>query len=439
MDNQTTVATPKEHPFKKNVTENAVRDNKASTNIGVIVNSTTTKKETPKSKSRVSSVVIQPYDPYEMIPGTEMYFPSNGTHNSALYLRRYRNHKRVKSLTVDISDYNKKRVFLFVVNFHFAFYKNIPFMDDEYFPLFAKDFNHDFDVVYIGPQKDREYHALSNNLPSRGYYSYHSFTVALSCFPPNRGFNYAGVFLMNDDSCLHPKLLNEYDLAQSHGESISSWSSKIIWMWNTIKNQHGITFAQSYLNAIKVLKNDSVVQSVCNYDEKKLVKGWSDLFYVTKKDIELFLRIEKVMYDNRVFLENAVPAIMRCLKATEFNNCNHGSMPKILKCVHVHPVKLSDQSNRDLCINRIKSISMGQRPHTYYLCVCSKSTGSLYRVGVSISISNCFFITILKCPIHFLCILKNLQWIELRCLMISLNSPFLDSISILHIRFSKTL
>lgn len=372
MDNRTAVATPNEHPLKKNGNEHGVHDDKTSTEIGKTVNSTKTEKGMEESKVWAWNNDVKSYNPYEMIPGTELYFSSNGTHNSALYLRRYRNHKRVKSSTVDMSDYNKKPILLFIVNFHFAYYKNIPFMDDEYFPLFAKDFNYDFDVVYIGPQKDHEYYALSNNLPSRGYYSYHSFTVALSCYPRNRGFNYAGVFLMNDDSCLHPKLLNEYDLAQSHGESISSWSSKIIWMWNTMKNEHGITFAQGYLNAIKVLKNDSLVQNVCNYNEKKLVKGWSDIFYVAKKDIPLFLRIERVMYDNRVFLENAVPAIMRCLKAKQFINCNHGTMPKILSCVHVHPVKFSDNDNRDLCINRIKSISMGRKPHTHYLYVCLK-------------------------------------------------------------------
>ena len=112
---------------------------------------------------------------------TLKYYPNvtNEEPNPFLYLRSYRNHKRVPASQKNIKDYFTRKVYLFVVNFHFIYYKNIPFMDESYFPTFASIFNHDFDVIYIGPKSNKNHSVLSNGLPLRGYYSYHTLRVAL--------------------------------------------------------------------------------------------------------------------------------------------------------------------------------------------------------------------------------------------------------------------
>ena len=96
---------------------------------------------------------------------TLKYYPNvtNEEPNPFLYLRSYRNHKRVPASQKNIKDYFTRKVYLFVVNFHFIYYKNIPFMDESYFPTFASIFNHDFDVIYIGPKSDSQKHFCKNN------------------------------------------------------------------------------------------------------------------------------------------------------------------------------------------------------------------------------------------------------------------------------------
>ena len=93
---------------------------------------------------------------------TLKYYPNvtNEEPNPFLYLRSYRNHKRVPASQKNIKDYFTRTVYLFVVNFHFIFYDNISFMDESYFPTFASIFKYDFDVIYIGPESNSPYRVV---------------------------------------------------------------------------------------------------------------------------------------------------------------------------------------------------------------------------------------------------------------------------------------
>ena len=311
-----------------------------------------------------------PFDNNALSPSLRKYFNNLSTVNRSLFLKRFRNHTLERS-PVNFEDYKKKKVYLFVVNFHFDFYSNIPFLESEFFPTFAEYFDSDFDVVMIGPDFNRNYTVISADIPRGGYYSYHSVTVALNCFPRQAGFDYAGVMLMNDDSCIHPVFLNKHNISNtSIFESSSHWGPNIGWMWNNMRNQHSVLFKDAFVNAMKELNTIPAIQQLCELNETKLYKGWSDFFYVTKKDIPNFLLMEQVFFKHRVFLENAVPTTMMCLKAEKIINCNHGSMPKIKQCLHVHPMKFSKTINREMCMNRIRSINLSAKPKTLYYHVC---------------------------------------------------------------------
>lgn len=286
----------------------------------------------------------------------ERYYPKGTTDRSA-YLRRYRDHKKVYSEEINLEEYKQKKIFLIVVNFHFPFYKNTEFMDKLLFPAFARNFKYDFDLVMIGPYSNSTYHVISATIPKKGYYSYHSATVALRCYPLHEGFDYAGVIFMNDDSCVHPGRLTTYDLSRSLLESSSKWTKKIHWMWNYMRNDKNVPFKDAYENAIEELQTIEFIQNKCHFDVNDLHKGWSDFFYIAKKDIPYFLGIEAVMYKHRVFLENAVPSTMLCLGAQKIINCNHNGLANLQTCLHLHPTKFSKANSRQLCLGRIQTRS----------------------------------------------------------------------------------
>ena len=126
------------------------------------------------------------------------------------YLTRFRNNRKVN--TRDMNDYATKNVFLFVVNYHHNNYSSALFIRNVIYNLFALYYPFDFDLLLIGPRTNINLNVLGNELPIRGYYSYHSLSVAFNTFPPQCGYSYSGYFLANDDSCLQPNFLGKNPL-----------------------------------------------------------------------------------------------------------------------------------------------------------------------------------------------------------------------------------
>ena len=147
----------------------------------------------------------------------------------------------------------------------------------------------------------------------------------------------------------------------------------MLWMWNDMRNHRRMKFSRAYLNAIDEFIENPQIQSQCNFKRNELFKGWGDFFYIAKKDYKLFFDLESVMFNNFVFLENAVPTMMKCLNSTPVINCNHQPMRFIKKCVHVHPVKLSKSENQQLCLNRINSVNLKKKPKLDYFLVFSQN------------------------------------------------------------------
>lgn len=279
------------------------------------------------------------------------------------YLTRFRNNKMVN--TRDMNDYSAKKVFLIVVNYHHNNYSSAVFIRNVIYNLFALYYPYDFDLLLIGPRTNINQNVLGNELPTRGYYSYHSLTVAYNTFPPQCGYRYSGYFLANDDSCLQPKFLGLENHNRAMAESWFKWTNKTHWMWNWKINSHNISFSQAFFEALDEIDMNPSISKLCVYNRSQLRKGWGDFFYVPKSLISRFLKIEDVMFKHQVFLESAVPFIMNCLNATIISNCNHGKMLQRETCVHLHPVKYSRMDERSICINRITNTSLLERPNTW--------------------------------------------------------------------------
>ena len=279
------------------------------------------------------------------------------------YLTRFRDTK--KTDTRNITFYSKHKVYLFIVNYHHRNYTSALFIRNVIYTLFALYYPFDFDLLLIGPTKNDKMGVSGNGLPTRGYYSYHSLTVAFKMFPRKCGYTYSGYFLANDDSCLQPILLGRENHNVALSESWFKWTNYTHWMWNWKLNSNGIKFSQAFFDAVEEISESPSMKALCKFNKTKLRKGWGDFFYIPKSKISSFLKLEKVMFEHKVFLESAVPFIMQCLEAKVIVNCNHGKMLQRENCVHLHPVKYSRSEEKSICINRITNISLIERPNTW--------------------------------------------------------------------------
>ena len=279
------------------------------------------------------------------------------------YITRFRDHKLTNDRNMD--DYTSKNIYLITVNYHFKNYSSASFIRKVIYNLFALNYPYDFDLLLIGPVTDDSYLVYGNGLPVLGFYSYHSLTVAINTFPARCGYTYAGYFQTNDDSCLQPILLGKEDHNQPMAESWQTWNVNLHWVWNKKNNTNNIPFYKSFLNAVDEINNHKSLRLLCSFNKTNLRKGWGDFFYIPQTEVNSYIKLEKVFFNHKVFLENTVPFIMNCLNAKTIINCNHGKMMEREYCVHLHPVKFSRINERLICINRLTNISLSERPNTW--------------------------------------------------------------------------
>ena len=283
------------------------------------------------------------------------------------FLTRFRNHNRANY--ADMRDYQTREVYLFVINFHHTKYGGASFIRNEIYRLFAYKYPYDFDLFLIGPKENSHLKIYGNRLFSKGYYAYHSMRVAIDLFPPEAGYTYAGYFEANDDSCLQPTLLGEENHNKAMSEVWFRWKNIRRWRWNYILNKKKIRFNKAYLSAVSEIESNPSLHSLCKFNSSQLRRGWGDFFYFPKSNLTAFLELESVMYKHYVFLENAVPFIMNCFDANVIKDCNHGKMPDREVCPHLHPVKFSRLSERQICLNRIMNITLLEMPNISW-CIC---------------------------------------------------------------------
>ena len=152
-----------------------------------------------------------------------------------------------------------------------------------------------------------------------------------------------------------------------------------------MNNELGIRYPTALKSAMEDASHNEYAKKHCPYYSNQVYKGWSDFFYVPAKHMPFFSFMEALFFQRRSFLELTVPNLMACLDPQFIVNCNHGYMPRINTCVHVHPVKFSDEKNRELCMNRIRNVTRSIRPKTTYrFLVCFNQTDTVQRVHVHI-------------------------------------------------------
>ena len=263
-------------------------------------------------------------------------------------------------------DYQTRNIYLFVVNYHFPRYESVSFIEHDIYENFAHYYPYDFDLVIIGPRGDRTHLVMDNSLPQGGHYSYHSMRIVLDSFTPEEGYRYAGYFLANDDSCLQPAFLSREDHGRAMGEQTFPWINSKKWIWNYKTNINHVNFSEAAMEAISEINRDKNLSVICELNMTHLMRGWGDFFYFPSKDRELFMRLEDIFWRKKAFLENTVPIIMHCLHAKVIDDCNHGKMLNRETCSHLHPVKFSRPIDRTICLNRIKNITLSEKPNTSY-------------------------------------------------------------------------
>ena len=270
------------------------------------------------------------------------------TYSRCPLLHYCRNHRLVSSCA------DSRNVILFIVNFHNPFYSLLSFFEQSYFATFCRLFDYDFDFLFIGPHKGSEC-VLGNGLESKGYYSYMSM-IRVWQYLRQSVSSYLGFYLMNDDSCLNPLLLNSFNFSESFTEGNGRYTIHSKWYWNHVNNNRNIPYPVAFTRAVHTIAKARPRYEEC-LKEENWKNGWSDAFYVTQRDVPEVQYFFNSMFNERVFLEMAVPTSMNCIGAKAIPSCNHNGNRSVLN-YHMHPVKFSKEENRELCIGRMSLRSL---------------------------------------------------------------------------------
>ena len=271
------------------------------------------------------------------------------------YLLCFRSHV-LQPCRIEKEEYSNNTIMLLVVNFHFRKYTASSFMEKQFFPRFALRYKYDFDVLYVGPEVDDVFRIYPNHLPEGGYYSYHSLTIAYNYLVRLNGLNYSGYFLMNDDSCLNPDLLNSYDHNKNMLEGVSLWSPSVNWYWNRMFNEEGQLFSDAIQIAVSRLEHLHIKNGNFSFSTNRIMYGWSDFYFVRSSDMDFYLTAEEIMFEHHVFLETAVPTLLSCSDVVIVSDCNHGIFNSNSPCVHSHPHKYYSEEARQTCLSMVSSV-----------------------------------------------------------------------------------
>lgn len=294
-------------------------------------------------------------------------FTSSPSKSSSESNRRFRWEKYISHYRVSPHQHTP-HLYLFIVNFHWTKYRQVPFIRNTFFPKFLSHFQSDFDVVIVGPKASEDMLVIGNRLPQGGYYSYYGMPYIYHLLCEEHSCDYDGFLFMNDDSYIDAQFLRTYNLSKSWSEPsvICNPRKNGKWRWPFNKNNAGVPFYIAYENATRSLRKEKVGE-LCNFNNvNNNRRGYSDAFYLARKDVEVFNRIATVMFENKVFLEMATPSAMWCVTHSFFKDCNHGKMKNRQTCVHMHPVKYSKGKMKQFAMNRLDHVNLQFIPHMKY-------------------------------------------------------------------------
>jgi len=216
-----------------------------------------------------------------------------------------------------------------VVVYNYPFYSSIPTLKRLYGRAFAQ-------IVFCGPKGKVELPEVEYIYHHKGYYGYICLARAIELYPPYNNITeisrYQGYLLINDDV-----MLNFWNFAQLNKNKI--WEGPKVpiqyagrgpskeWYW--WRSRWGMTNCQKAFNNLWSLKGTFNTWSEMNvtksiellarngYGQRSCYRGRSDIFYIPRQFAEMFDLLAYIFYKHSVFLEIAVPTMLRMLDVQE--------------------------------------------------------------------------------------------------------------------------
>lgn len=211
--------------------------------------------------------------------------------------------------TNDWSDcfYNKFRNIQLIIVFNFPLYSHIPLLHS----LYGKAFPN---MVFCGTDNNTVFKITKANV-SKGYFGYECLTNVLQ----NRSANYSGYLVVSDDILLNFwNLINKDQGKIWEGPktpiTVGKFSKAKKWYW--WKSRWGLTNCQKAINETKMyqlmsntIERNRIINSFCH-------GGRADVFYLPQRFAAKFVILADIFRINDVFIEIAVPTILRILDSS---------------------------------------------------------------------------------------------------------------------------
>ena len=198
---------------------------------------------------------------------------------------------------------------LLVIVFNYPHYSHIPLLKSLYNKAFPN-------MVFCGAANSSRFEVETVKL-YKGYFGYDCLTRAIE-----RSVNYTGYLVMSDDV-----LLNFWNLPREDVSRVWEGPRKPItvgvfekardWYWwksrwglqNCLKALNETNYREGGGRLLRVLSSNDVVESNggCH-------GGRSDIFYLPHKHANTFTRLAKIFRKHNVFIEIAVPTMLRMLE-----------------------------------------------------------------------------------------------------------------------------
>lgn len=202
---------------------------------------------------------------------------------------------------------------LLIIIFNFGLYDHIPLLKKLYQTTFPN-------IVFCGPTISHNFSIVTADIYN-GYFSYHCLPMIMRNYANYD--NYSGYLFMNDDVLLNfwnlPRLdANEIWEGPKKPISVSTFHRPDHW-WYWWGSRWGLKNCIKTLNITRVSgKNHGAeffktLRKNNKNSHEQCYGGRSDVFYIPRRFLHQFVYLAKMFRNNDVFLEIAVPTILRML------------------------------------------------------------------------------------------------------------------------------
>ncbi|KAK3697218.1 hypothetical protein QZH41_001297 [Actinostola sp. cb2023] len=207
-----------------------------------------------------------------------------------------------------------------VIVYNYPSYSSIPLLKHLYGGAFST-------IVFCGPKPDVEDTAVEHVYHHKGYFAYMCLTRAMDKYPAEyTGFH--GYLIISDDVMFNFWNFMNFDrrrIWEGPKVPIQYVGFRPSGKWYWWKSRWGMAQCQKAYNEIWSLRMALNVWSAMNVTKsletlakngngrRACYRGRSDVFYIPRRFSEMFQLLAHTFYKHNVFLEIAVPTILRML------------------------------------------------------------------------------------------------------------------------------